>query len=165
MGDYSDLERTEEPTARRLEKAREEGQIARSTELPGAAVVVGSMAYLLLSGQWTFDKLGSLFKSGFNLDPRVLDNPYLLLGIFAQFIFDAFLIFLPVFILTLILALLASSATGGFNFAWQGAAPKLSKINPLSGLKRMFGLNALVELTKALLKFALVAGALSLVIS
>ena len=165
MGDDSDLERTEEPTARRLEKAREEGQIARSTELPGAAVVVGSMAYLLLSGQWTFDKLGSLFKSGFNLDPRVLDNPYLLLGIFAQFIFDAFLIFLPVFILTLILALLASSATGGFNFAWQGAAPKLSKINPLSGLKRMFGLNALVELTKALLKFALVAGALSLVIS
>jgi hypothetical protein len=65
----------------------------------------------------------------------------------------------------MILALLASSATGGFNFAWQGAAPKLSKINPLNGLKRMFGLNALVELTKALLKFTLVAGALSLVIS
>lgn len=95
MGDESDLERTEEPTARRLEKAREEGQIARSTELPGAAVVVGSMAYLLLSGQWTFDKLGSLFKSGFNLDPRVLDNPYLLLGIFAQFILMRFLFFCP----------------------------------------------------------------------
>ncbi|MGA0810954.1 MAG: EscU/YscU/HrcU family type III secretion system export apparatus switch protein, partial [Burkholderiaceae bacterium] len=135
------------------------------TELPGAAVVLGSMAYLLLAGEWTLNKLGSLFASGFRLDTRVLDNPHLALGLFAQFAFDAFLLVLPVFVLTLILALLASSATGGFNFAWKGAEPKLSKINPLNGLKRMFGLNALVELTKALLKFGLVAGALSLVIS
>ncbi|NBR40261.1 MAG: flagellar biosynthesis protein FlhB, partial [Alphaproteobacteria bacterium] len=96
MGDDSDLERTEDPTARRLEKAREEGQIARSTELPGAAVVLGSMAYLLLAGEWTLNKLGSLFASGFRLDTRVLDNPHLALGLFAQFAFDAFLLVLPV---------------------------------------------------------------------
>jgi Flagellar biosynthesis pathway, component FlhB len=50
VGDESDLERTEEPTARRLEKAREEGQIARSTELPGAAVVVGLHGLLVVVG-------------------------------------------------------------------------------------------------------------------
>ena len=70
----------------------------------------------------------------------------------------ALLIFLPLFLLLIVTALLAGSSVGGLNFAWMAIAPKASKFNPISGLKRIFGTQALINLGKALLKFSLVAG-------
>ena len=70
----------------------------------------------------------------------------------------ALLIFLPLFLLLIVTALLAGSSVGGLNFAWMAVAPKASKFNPISGLKRIFGTQALINLGKALLKFSLVAG-------
>jgi len=159
----SDLERTEEPTSRRLEKAREDGQTAQSKELPSAVVVVSSVALLFVAGAWFYDRVHLLFASGFQLDTRALDTPHLLPTLFAKYAVDAFLIVLPIFLLTLVAAVIGSSATGGFNFSWKAAAPKPDKLNPISGIKRMFSLNALVELGKAVLKFVLVVGALVLV--
>src|SRR5690606_18876904 len=53
---------------------------------------------------------------------------------------------------------IGNTLLGGFNFSWQAAAPKASKLNPLSGFKRMFGLQALVELLKSILKVLVVVG-------
>ena len=78
----------------------------------------------------------------------------------AQFLANlayALLIFLPLFLLLIVTAILAGSSVGGLNFAWMAIAPKASKFNPISGLKRIFGIQALINLGKALLKFSLVA--------
>jgi flagellar biosynthetic protein FlhB len=161
----SDLEKTEEPTGRKLEKAREEGQIARSKELPAAAELVIVLAVLLISGAWFLGKISQNFSAGFFFDFRALDTPQLLPGIFARAMFYGFLVLVPIFIVSFVVAILSSSVTGGFNFTWKGLEPKFSKLNPLSGLKRMVSLNALVELSKAILKFLLVATAMYFTIS
>jgi flagellar biosynthesis protein FlhB len=161
----SDLEKTEDPTARKLEKAREEGQIARSKELPAAAELVLVLVVLLLAGAWFLGQTTDNFSASFNFDFRALDTPTLLPGILARAMFYGFLVIVPVFIVSFIVAIVSSSVTGGFNFTWKGLEPKFNKLNPISGIKRMVSLNALVELTKAVLKFALVATALYFTIS
>jgi flagellar biosynthetic protein FlhB len=161
----SDLEKTEDPTARKLEKAREEGQIARSKELPAAAELVLVLVVLLLAGAWFLGQITDNFSASFNFDFRALDTPYLLPGILARAMFYGFLVIVPVFVVSFIVAIVSSSVTGGFNFTWKGLEPKFNKLNPISGIKRMVSLNALVELTKAVLKFTLVATALYFTIS
>ncbi|MBM3375020.1 MAG: flagellar biosynthesis protein FlhB [Betaproteobacteria bacterium] len=156
----SDLEKTEDPTARKLEKAREEGQIARSKELPAAAELVLVLVVLLLAGAWFLGQTTDNFSASFNFDFRALDTPSLLPGILARAMFYGFLVIAPIFIVSFIVAIVSSSVTGGFNFTWKGLEPKFNKLNPISGIKRMVSLNALVELTKAILKFGLVATAL-----
>ena len=165
MGDDSDLERSEEPTARRLEQARSEGQIARSQELPTAAVLVSAMALFLFFGPWFFTETAKLFAQGFRIDYRALEAPRLMLKIFADFAIESLILVIPVFIVCAVVGFSANIVTGGFNFAPKAMTPKFSKMNPLTGLQRIFGVNSLVELFKAVLKFSVVTTALYLVIS
>lgn len=160
MAEDSAQDRTEEPTAHRLRKARQDGQVARSTELPGAAVVIGSFALLIIAGNWMMEKLVTLFAQGFVFDRKALDTPALLVAAFAGQLSTAFMVVLPLILLTLVLAVFASGLTGGYLFSLKAVAPKSSKLNPLSGLKRMFGPVAAVELGKAVLKFLLVSAVL-----
>lgn len=149
-------ERTEQPTARRLSKAREDGQVARSTELPAAAIVIGSLLILLLLGGWMVNHLSAVFAHGFVFDRKTLDRPQLLPTVFGGQLGEAFTLILPILLFTLVAAIAGSGMTGGYLFSLKAAAPKASKLNPVAGLKRMFGTHALVELSKALLKFTLV---------
>lgn len=153
-------ERTEEPTARRLSKAREEGQVARSTEAPAAAVVISALLVMLLSGSWMIQRLSGQFASGFVFDRKTLDKPLMLPAFFADQIFSGLMVVMPVMLVTLLMAIIATIATGGLHFSGAAAAPKMSKLNPMAGLKRMFGTHAAVELAKAILKFTLVGAAL-----
>ncbi len=159
MSDTSQ-ERTEEPTARRLKKAHEEGQFARSPEAPAAAVVVSALLVLMMSGGWMIHRLADQFASGFVFDRKTLDKPLLLATTFSDQVMGSFVFVLPVMIATVVMAIAASGLTGGFQFSAAAAAPKFAKLDPLAGLKRMFGPHAAVELLKALLKFVLVGSAL-----
>ena len=151
-------EKTEEPTARKLEKAASEGQVARSSEVTIAACTIIGFLALLLGGDYFAEQLIEIFKGGFNFDRKIIFSPNLMPAQFLSKLVYALLIFLPLFLLLIITALLAGSSVGGLNFAWMAIAPKASKFNPISGLKRIFGTQALINLGKALLKFSLVAG-------
>lgn len=157
MAEESGAEKSEEPTARRLSKARDEGQVARSIELPAAAVTVSAVALLLIMGGWLVSRIGQLFTSGFVFDRKTLDNPQLLPITFFYQVGEGFLLVTPVFLVTIMAAILASGLTGGYLFSWASIRPKASKINPFSGLARIFGTHALVELLKSIAKFTLVA--------
>ncbi len=150
-------EKTEQPTARHLRKAREDGQVARSIELPAAAVTIGAMLLIYLIGGVWFQRVSALFANGFSFDRKTLDNPQLLGVAFMHQMAEGLLLILPVLILTLVLALLASGATGGFLFAPKSIMPNFGKINPINGIARMFSARSLVELGKALAKFSLIA--------
>jgi len=156
----SGQDRTELPTARRLQKAREDGQVARSVELPAAAIVIGSFLLLLTMGGWLASRLAYLFAQGFVFDRKTLDRPLMLPAVFADQLSTGFVLILPIMVFTVIAAILASGLTGGYLLAWKAAAPKASKLDPINGLKRIFGTHALVELGKAVLKFVLVTGVL-----
>lgn len=162
---FGDDDKTEEPTSRKLQKAREEGQVARSTELPAAAVTIAALGMLYLTGGPLVRKLAESFASGFHFDRKLVHSPNLLPAIFGSEIFDAFLLIAPLLLLTVAVAIVASGATGGYLFATKAIMPNPSKLNPMNGIKRMFGPRALVELGKALLKFVLVAGVVAIVLN
>ncbi len=164
MAQSGDQEKTEEPTSRKLEKAREEGQVARSTELPAASVTIAALGMLYLTGDTLIHKMAEAFVSGFNFDRKLVQSPNLLPAIFGHEVLESFILVAPLMLLTITIAIASSGATGGFLFSTKAIAPKGSKLNPLNGLKRMFGTKALVELVKALLKFGLVAGVVTWVL-
>ncbi len=159
-----DDDKTEEPTSRKLQKAREEGQVARSTELPAAAVTIATLGMLYLTGSTLVHKLAEAFLSSFNFDRKLVHSPNLLPAIFGSEVLEGFILIAPLLLLTIAVAVLASGATGGFLFATKAILPKASKLNPLNGFKRMFGPKAWVELGKALLKFVLVTGVVAWVL-
>jgi flagellar biosynthetic protein FlhB len=157
MAEKSSAEQTEEPTARKLRNARDEGQVARSVELPAAAVTIGAILVLFFMGGYWIKLMAEIFASGFKFDRKSLDNPDLMVTAFAHQLGEAFLLIVPVLLVTAVMAILSSGATGGYLFSLKSTLPKFSKLSLLSGFKRMFGTHAAIELIKAILKFSLVA--------
>ncbi len=149
-------EKSEEPTQRKLDKARDEGNVPRSKELPAAAVMISSMSMLFLMGGWLVTKISEQFAAGFQFDRKIIFSELLLPGFFLEQLGFGMLFVVPILIITVFVAIFSSVATGGFVFSWKAAAPKLNKLSPLNGFKRMFGMQAVIELIKALLKFFLV---------
>ena len=164
MADES-AEKTEEPTGRRLEKARSEGQLPRSIELPVAAMSLGAVGFFSLMGGWLFNGMSQLFVSQLEFDRKITDKAELLPGLFAQAIVDAFLLILPIMLMMYFIAIVSTVLSGGMVFSFGMVAPKFSKLNPLSGLQRIFGTKALIELGKAIVKFLVVGGILLLQVS
>ena len=164
MADES-AEKTEEPTSRRLEKARSEGQLPRSIELPVAAMALGAVGFFSLMGGWLFNGMSQLFVSQLEFDRKITDKAELLPGLFAQAVIDAFLLILPIMLMMYFIAIVSTVLSGGMVFSMGMLAPKFSKLNPLSGLKRIFGTKALIELVKAIVKFVVVGGILLLQVS
>jgi flagellar biosynthetic protein FlhB len=157
MAEESGAEKTEDPTARKLRNARDEGQVARSIELPAAAVTIGAILVMVMMGSYWMKKMTEIFASGFKFDRKTLDNPDLMVTSFASQLGESFLLIVPVLMVTAVLAVLSSGATGGYLFSLKSILPNFGKLSPLSGFKRMFGTHAAVELLKAILKFTLVA--------
>jgi flagellar biosynthetic protein FlhB len=150
-------ERTEEPTEQRLRKAREEGQVARSVELSTAAILVAATLFFSLSGSYLFHRLGALFINQLQFDRKVMDKAELLPAIFFQSIIDGFVMILPIMVLLAVVALLSTVMSGGLIFSPKMMLPKFSKLDPMAGFARMFGLKALIELCKTFLKFLVIS--------
>lgn len=153
-------EKTEEPTARRIEKARSEGQVARSTELSAAAVTIAAMAFFFMGGAWIYERMSKIFAAGFRFDARTVNSPTLLPSALGNMWLDMMVVLLPLFVLTAVIAVLSAGMTGGYIFTLKTLQPKMTKFSLVQGFKRMFGPRALVELAKAILKFGVVASVL-----
>jgi flagellar biosynthetic protein FlhB len=158
-------ERTEEPTAKKLEKAREDGQVVRSQELSVAAMMIGIASFMYIFGGAMVVQLSQVFAAGFTFDRKIVFSDNLLPAAFGSQAISGLLVAVPIFVLAVVIAFIAAGMLGGFNFSMKALAPKASKINPLSGLKRIFGTKALVDLSKAIVKFSLVGAVLYLVVS
>ena len=160
MADQQDesQEKTEEPTARRLSKAREEGQIARSTEITIAASVISVAIYIYLFGSSLLGNAANIFAQGLVFDSLAVLEPQVAAGRLADAMIEALFSILPILILTGVVVLACSGLIGGYNFSWKSLQPKASKFNPIAGFKRMFGMQALVNLGKSIAKFLLVGG-------
>ena len=150
-------DKTEEPTARRLEKAREDGQVLRSQDLTIAVVTMGFIGTLYFAGGVVGPKYMDIVASSFVFERYQAFEPnQMIVGLVNQ-VTEIGILLIPILIAAVILAILGAVALDGFVFSWKAIAPKASKINPLSGLARIFGIRAVVELFKSVMKFTLVA--------
>lgn len=157
-------DRNEEPTARRLQKAREDGEVARSTEVPAAAVLIAGTGMLYYGAGDIGNRILRGFSDGFRFDHGSTQADWLLPAMFGNQLLDGLLAVAPVLLITIMAALIGSGLTGGYVFSTTLAAPKLDRINPLAGFQRIFGARTFVELLKSLLKCALVGTIVWLVI-
>ncbi|MEP6879820.1 MAG: flagellar biosynthesis protein FlhB [Nitrosospira sp.] len=159
MSQDSDLEKTEPASPRRLEKAREDGQVPRSPELSTFAVLIAAGSGLWLMGDHLTGQLRSLIKGGMQV-PRDIgfDSSLLTERLFDQSL-HALVAFAPFFILMILAAVAAPMLLSGWLFTFKSLTPDFNRLNPVKGVGRMFSLHSLVELCKALLKAALIGGA------
>ena len=155
--DSSSAEKTEEPTARRLQKAREDGQVARSHDLSSAVLLFTATLFFSFSGEWLFNRMGTLFSSQLQFDRKIYDKAELLPAIFGQSVLDAYLLILPFMAVLLFVSVLSTGLSGGFIFSLKLAMPNFGKVSLLNGLSRMFGLRAWIELVKSIAKFTVIA--------
>ena len=160
----SSLEKTEQPTGKRLSKAREEGNIPRSMDLAAAAITIVSMLILMLSGSWMFKGMVNLFKSGLAFDTKAIQSPHAAFSMAAEQVFLAGGFVLPLILMTAVVAFAASLSMGGFNFTLKPTLPHFEKLNVFQGIARIFGSQAWIELGKSLLKFGLVSTVLVVVL-
>jgi flagellar biosynthetic protein FlhB len=123
MAEESSQEKTEEPTAQRLKKAREDGQIARSQELAPAAMMVIATLFFTMMGQFMFTSMSNLFKSQLQFDRKITDKAELLPAIFGNSVVDGFLIVLPLLAILYVIAILSTTLAGGFIFSPKMLAP------------------------------------------
>jgi len=150
--------KTEEPTQRKLEKAREEGQFARSQDLTVAMITLGAALAIYAIGIYFPRNILELMTSLFLLDQNLIENPNSMQASFLTAFVNLLLLFLPVVIVTIVMALGANFLFGGIGFSIKGFLPKGQKINPLSGLKKIFSAKSLFELVKSLLKLVVISG-------
>ncbi len=158
MAEDSDIEKTEPPSQRKLDKAREEGQVARSRELSTFTVLLAGGAGLWFMGSSLSAQLTKLLRDGLTLERDLAFNSALLLPRLHDLSVGALIAFLPFLLLVLLVALFSPLLLNGWNFSVQALQPKFSKLNPLSGIGRMFSVTSLVELLKAVAKALVVGG-------
>ncbi len=152
----SSQEKTEEATPRRLEKAKEEGQVPRSRELTTSAILLAGSIGLMVTGPMIADTLINIVEFNFRLDRRAIYDPQYMVVHLTRSLMDAIFSLFPLFGILLVAAILGPIALGGWLWSTKALMPKMSRMNPMEGLKRMFGTKALVELAKALGKVLVV---------
>ncbi|MBC2768521.1 flagellar biosynthesis protein FlhB [Pusillimonas minor] len=158
MAEDSDLEKTESATPRRLEKAREEGQVARSRELNTFMLLAGGVAGLWFMGGELYRTLTGVIRAGMWFDQRVAKDTGVMTEQAVSSAWNALLILLPIFGILIILAVFSSVSLGGLLFSTKALEPKFERMNPLKGVMRMFSAQTLVELIKTLLKATVIGG-------
>jgi len=156
MADSDSGEKTEEPTAKKLSDARKKGQIARSKDLGTMFVLVGSAVAMMLIGGMLTESIAGIMSRFFSLSRDESMDLNALFNVAKGTVGNVITPLLWIFSIIMLAAFVGNSMLGGVSFSAEAMAPKLSKMSPLAGFKRMFGIKALVELVKSLLKFFVV---------
>lgn len=156
MAEESDLEKTEEASPRRLEKAREDGDVPRSRELATFTVLMAATLGFWISGESMIRQLKHMLSKGLSFERmQVMDPAQLGIGL-SQQLFDLLMVFAPFAGLLMLAALGSPMLIGGWLFSGKALGPNFGKLNPMQGLGNMLSTHSLVELLKAVGKTLLV---------
>jgi len=153
----SGQDRTLDPSARRLEEARKDGQIPRSRDLAHFFVVGASVGVLTLAGQSLATASRGLLVRGLQFDAASANEPGRMTERLGQLVGDALLATAPVFAVMIVASVAAPLLVGGWMFAPGTVLPKLERLDPMPGLARLVSLRAFVGLGKNLLLTILLA--------
>lgn len=164
MAENSEQEKTEAPTGKRLELAKEQGQVPRSRELGTFLLLLVGASTLWAMGGWLSQRFMKVMHQGLRVDPGVLRDPQMALAHMGDLSLSALLSFAPFFALLVFAALLPPFLLNAFVIAPGTIAPDLSRLNPLAGIGRMFSWQGVAEMLKSAFKALLIGGTAVLVI-
>ncbi|GKW30248.1 flagellar biosynthesis protein FlhB [Pectobacterium brasiliense] len=156
MAEDSDLEKTEAPTPQKEEKAREEGQIPRSRELTSVLMMVAGLAILWMGGEAMAGRLARIVSQSLNFDYATIGDDTQMLRHVGSLLRQAASALIPIMLGAVLVALSAPLLLGGILFSTKSLKVDFKKLDPISGLKRLFSAQSLAELFKAILKSVMV---------
>ena len=149
-------EKTEQATPKRLEEARNKGQVPRSRELTTMAMLLMAALSMSLMGGHMIEQLGQLMHHGLEVERAKVFDRWAAIEILGSTIGDAALLITPFLLVMVVTAFAAPVALGGWAFSAEALSFKPGKIDPIQGMKRLFNTRGLVETVKALAKFLLI---------
>jgi len=152
-----DQEKTEQPTGKRLQQAKDKGQVPRSKEAGTATVLLAGILGLLMLQAPLSEAVMNVFIRCFNFERREVFDPNTMYGFIGTSVGEVLWPLVALFSIVMVASIIGNIALGGFNFSSEAMMPKFNKLNPFNGLKRMFGIMALVELIKSIAKVGFVA--------
>ncbi|MDZ4200590.1 MAG: flagellar biosynthesis protein FlhB [Gallionella sp.] len=158
MAEDSDLEKTEQPSQRRLDQAREKGQVARSRELSTFAVLMAGGATLWFLGSSITQQMVNMLRDGLTLDKEVAFNTQLLIPRLFDLSMSMLITFSPLLLAVMLAAAFSPLLLNGWLFSTEALQPQFSRMNPITGIGRMFSTHSLIELAKAIGKSVIVGG-------
>lgn len=154
-GNDTSQERTLDPTPKKLQEARKKGQVARSRELNTTVMLLTSSLAFYVFGEQVGSELYLLVESLLKLERQSVFDVNLVTTELVDAVLAALFLLMPVFTILVCASVIGPVLVGGFSFSRESFLPKLSRMNPLNGLQRMFGLQGLMELIKSVLKVVL----------
>jgi flagellar biosynthetic protein FlhB len=161
MSEESDVEKTEPASSRRLEQAREEGQVPRSREVGAFLILIVSASAFWFIGPWMVQRTTSIVRRGLILDEPMVREPQAMMLQLADLSLDALWSFAPLFFALIVVTLAAPYFLGSWNFSLKSLTLDLTRLDPVQGLSRLISWSGLVELIKAIAKALLVGGVAS----
>jgi len=153
---YGGESRTEQPTARRLEKAREEGSVSRAHGLAASTILVAGAVALSLGGTTLIELLERCLRRGLSFKPERAATPGELQSFAVGVVLPGLEVIAPFLILMAVVGFVADIIVGGWIFSPRPLSPDFSRLNPVRGFQRLLSRSAFVEIMKALVKFAVV---------
>lgn len=157
MSEQSDSEKTEDPTPQRIQKSREEGQVPRSRELTTLLMLLVGWGVILASGSYLARELQHLLHNGLAFNRLLVRDPQHMLDHAGSLLGIAFFAMLPLVGALYLTALTAPAIIGGLNLSGKAIKLNLKKLNPISGIKRLFSAQMVSEMVKAIMKVLLAA--------
>jgi flagellar biosynthetic protein FlhB len=157
-------DRTERASEKRLQEAREQGNVPQSRDLSGAVVVFAGATMLLANSSQIYTHMHNIYALGFSYSREALFSDRLPSRVFYQVLREMLAILTPIFAATLMAAVGATVAIGGFNFSTEALIPKFQRLDPIAGFGKLFALNGLIELAKSLLKIVFIGCAMVLLL-
>ncbi len=143
---------------RKIQKSREDGDVARSREFSGASLLLVAVASLYFFGPGLSSDLKALFQETLSFDRREAFDPAMMSIRFVSALTMSLFALLPYLGALILVAVLASVCIGGLNWSWKPLSFNISKLNPVKGLSNIFSTNGLAELAKAIFKTMAVGG-------
>ncbi len=154
--EQSGQEKTESPTERRLQDARKKGDIAKSMEVPSAAVLLAGVVLLYFTGGRMYEQTTGMMQFYFSNLHELLVSPGNMPAISRQAMLIMMEILWPLMLVVFLVALIANYAQVGVLFTAEKITPKLEKIDPLKGFGRLVSKQAMANFLKSIAKMALV---------
>ena len=158
MAEDSDLEKTEPASGKRIQRAREDGKVVQSREVSTFIELMAAVLILMMLGSFYLEKLLGVMRHGITLDRATAFDTTLMMTRFMQESVEILLAFLPLLGLLVVATLAGPLLLAGWNFSWKPLTPDFAKFNPITGLKRIFSINGVVELFKSTAKATLIGG-------
>ena len=157
--DEDQSQKTEEPTQRKLDEARRKGQVATSREINNALMMSAAAAFVALLSPGIAEDLTTAFIPFLQIPDQYPTTISDLQNLIAQLLSDVGLALVLPALLFLGAAIAASLIQNGLVISSEPLKPKLEKISPISGAKRIFSMKSSVEFIKGLLKISLIGAA------